>query len=91
MSTTKVQTCSATDCAFNEAKTCHAHAITVDQHSCGTYTPTSDKGGDSVQVANVGACKAADCKHNKDLICQAASVQVGMEDGKVSCLTYSAG
>ncbi|MEQ8822539.1 MAG: DUF1540 domain-containing protein [Sumerlaeia bacterium] len=91
---TKVNTCQVTDCAFNEGSACHALAITIDDPSpatCGTYTPasTSGHGGTQATVANVGACKAASCQHNKDLMCTAGEVQVGMQAGKVSCLTYA--
>ncbi|MDX1972527.1 MAG: DUF1540 domain-containing protein [Candidatus Sumerlaeia bacterium] len=86
---TKVQTCNATDCAFNQAKACHAEAVTIQADACLTYTKSSTKGGSVMKVANVGACKAAGCVHNANLMCTAASVMIGLRGGSVSCLNFS--
>jgi len=94
MTTTKVRTCQATACAFNEEKACRAWAVTIDDPNpatCGTYAPrTGLTGGQKTIVANVGACKAAGCAHNEGLMCTAGEVAIGMAEGKVACLTYKA-
>lgn len=94
MTATIVNTCAATECAYNSERKCRALAITVGEPSaatCATYTPREVKGGTQMTVANVGACKASDCKHNRDLVCTAASVTIGIRDGKVSCESYAKG
>ena len=90
---TKVNACTVTDCAYNANESCHALAITIDNPSpatCATYTPKAEgkRGGAEMTVANIGACKAANCVHNEALTCQAGEVKIGMQDGKVSCLTF---
>jgi hypothetical protein len=94
MIASKVNSCAATDCAYNKDETCRALAITVENPSaatCATYTPRAEKGGVEMNVANVGACKASSCKHNKDLVCTATSIKVGMKGDSVTCLTFDEG
>ncbi|MFB9567172.1 DUF1540 domain-containing protein [Saccharopolyspora hordei] len=86
-----VNSCTATECAFNDHQSCHALAITIGepQHAvCDTYVTTSVDGGDPNAVAHVGACKMADCRYNSHLECQAPGITVGHEQSLVDCLTY---
>jgi len=92
MTATIVNSCTATECAYNTEKKCRAMAITVGDMNaaiCDTYTPRDEKGGTKMTVANVGACKVADCKHNEHLYCTAATVSIGIKNGKVSCQSYA--
>ncbi len=95
-SVTTVNSCKVDSCVYNSGESCHAQAITIEDPSpatCGTYKAKSGGavGGESTQIANVGACKASDCQHNENLLCTASEVKIGMQGDKISCLSYSKG
>ncbi|MFZ5869995.1 MAG: DUF1540 domain-containing protein [Actinomycetota bacterium] len=87
----RVQTCTATLCAYNTSETCHAFAILVGDHGhahCDTFFDGGAKGGIADVIAQVGACQKADCVHNVGLECQASAIAVGAHDDGSDCLTY---
>lgn len=86
-----IDKCTATECAYNVDKMCHARAITVGdsiQPGCDTYLAGSRHIRQVKQVAGIGACKTAGCKFNNDFECMAESVQVGMVKHKANCMTF---
>jgi hypothetical protein len=88
---TVVNQCAATECAYNDNRSCRALAITIGEpsaHTCATYAPKQAKGGRQMTIANVGACKASTCVNNSNLTCTAAQVTMGLEGGQVRCLTF---
>ncbi len=89
----EVRDCSATSCAYNTNKACHARAITVGASAtpgCATFFEmTAPSHVSNVQrQAGVGACKVSGCQFNKDLECMADGIQVGVSPQGVHCLTY---
>lgn len=87
----EVQGCTATNCAYNTNRACHAKAITVGASTtpgCATFLPQSGHVSDVQRQAGVGACKVSDCQFNRDLECTAESIQVGVSATGVHCLTY---
>lgn len=87
-----VETCSATQCAYNEQGSCHARAITVgdgDHPACDTYFPRTQHVPGQTPAAGVGACKVSGCAHNADLECTADLVRIGHHAGHADCQTYS--
>ncbi|MBK8447310.1 MAG: DUF1540 domain-containing protein [Micropruina sp.] len=89
MSTTSlVQSCATTSCAYNNGG-CSAFAITVggsESASCTTFIELDARAGLASANGQVGACKRLECVHNTDLLCTAGSVEVG---ASAECLTYA--
>jgi hypothetical protein len=88
-----VAACSATECAYNVDKACHARAITIGDGihpGCDTFLAGSRHAREVKRVAGVGACKVAGCKFNEDLECVTDNVRVGMVGEQVNCMTYMA-
>lgn len=86
-----IDKCTATGCAYNMDRKCHARAITVGdsiQPGCDTYLEGSRHIRQVQQIAGIGACKTAGCKFNNDFECMAESVQVGMVKDKANCMTF---
>lgn len=87
-----VQECDAVECAYNNAKSCHAHAITVGDGThpaCDTYFPRAAHVQSHSEQAGVGACKVSSCRHNIDLECSAPLVQIGHHSSHADCFTYA--
>jgi hypothetical protein len=88
----EVSECSVTSCAYNTDENCHALAITVgddvDDPTCDTFFETDMNGGVQDVIAGVGACKVSECQYNDALECSASSIQVGLREDQVDCLTY---
>ncbi|MEJ2200718.1 MAG: DUF1540 domain-containing protein, partial [Desulfuromonadaceae bacterium] len=61
---TKVTNCTASECAYNAGKICHALAITIGdpprEPKCDTYFKSEVHGGAQYSTAGVGACKTSD-------------------------------
>ncbi len=89
----KVSRCSVSECSYNEDESCHALAITVgdkpDESKCDTFIQSDIHGGFKKTVAGVGACKASDCRFNERLECVSPNIQVGVQDGNSTCLTFT--
>lgn len=87
-----VTECSITDCAYNLEDMCHAKAITIGNSGC-PCCDTMISGSQHVNAkdiqAGVGACKSSNCSFNSDMECTADSIIVGMNQGNVSCMTFS--
>jgi hypothetical protein len=89
-----VEACSATECAYNTGRCCHARAITVGDGvhpGCDTYFGSAGASHTKAiqRTAGVGACKVSGCRHNDDFECMAEHITVGSMSDAVSCLTYS--
>jgi Domain of Unknown Function (DUF1540) len=87
-----VAACSATECAYNVSKRCHAKAITVGDvknPECDTFLRSELHNREAKRVAGVGACKVRECKFNDDFECTADSVQIGVRENRINCLTFS--
>jgi hypothetical protein len=88
-----VRSCSARQCAYNVNQSCHAKAITVGDVTnpeCDTFLQSGSHNKEANRVAGVGACKVTGCRFNADFECTAESIQVGVKDNKINCLTYAA-
>ena len=87
-----VTECSIADCAYNTENMCHAKAITIGDSGC-ACCDTMAKGSQHVRAKNiqagVGACKSTNCSFNSDMECTADNITVGMNQGNISCLTFS--
>lgn len=90
----QVQACSISDCAYNVGSRCHARAITIGDGvhpGCDTaYRDAPMHTQNKQRIAGVGACKVSACRFNDDLECNADSIEVGLIDKSVNCLTYKA-
>ena len=90
-----VNECAINDCAYNANDMCHAKAITIGDGThpgCDTSFLKSKKHAKNTNItAGVGACKVAACSFNSDFECSANSIDVGMEDGSINCLTFTTG
>lgn len=87
-----VSKCDITKCGYNVNNSCNAKAITIGDGSnpgCDTYLNTSLHCREANHAAGVGACKVNVCKHNVDFECTANNVSVGMNEGKINCLTFA--
>ena len=89
MSTTSlVQSCAATTCAFNNDG-CTALAIHVAGSAaatCTTFIQPDARAGLATADGQVGASKRLECVHNSDLLCTAGKIEVG---DVAECLTYA--
>lgn len=88
-----VEQCSINECAYNENARCHAKAITIGDGEiphCDTLFRKGPQIHYTESVAGVGACKVGNCIHNDKLECGAPSISVGLMDGDVQCLTFTA-
>ncbi|MDT8452575.1 MAG: DUF1540 domain-containing protein [Gammaproteobacteria bacterium] len=87
-----VSECSIADCAYNTENMCHAKAITIGDSGC-PCCDTMDRGSQHVRAKNiqagVGACKSTNCSFNSDMECAADSIIIGMNQGNISCMTFS--
>lgn len=86
-----VSECTVVECAYNQARRCHARAITVgdlDQPECDTYFQSHNEVRDPNITAGVGACKAIQCRFNRELECTAPQIQVAYNEGHASCMTF---
>ncbi len=86
-----VAECSATECAYNVSRNCHARAITIGNGvhpGCDTLFKHPHIENVS-QTAGVGACKVTNCKYNADCECVADQIKVGGSAGAATCLTYA--
>jgi len=92
MDMTKVKSCNAIGCAYNQDNACHATAITIGHGKthprCDTLYESSFKGGYPKVTAGVGACRVPDCKFNESLECKATDIAVGHQKNEVDCLTF---
>lgn len=83
-----VQSCTTTECAFNDG-TCRAFAITVGgaagKARCTTFITLDARGGVPGTLRRVGACQRLECVHNADLMCTAEGIEVS---AGAECLTY---
>lgn len=87
-----VANCMANDCAYNVNSNCHARAITIGDAThpcCDTFMNGSQHTKSTSRIAGIGACKTGTCQHNEDLECMADSVQVGMAQSEVKCMTFA--
>lgn len=87
-----VGSCSATTCAYNTNKRCHARAITVGDAvnpACDTFFAAgTHHTHDKVRIAGVGACKVRECRFNDDFECTAEKISVEMSGSHVRCQTF---
>jgi len=91
MQMAEIMTCSATDCAYNMEKQCHALAVTIGDVTsprCDTEFMASMKGGKEDVTAGVGACKVMNCVYNDSLECAAGCIDLEMQDGHAQCCTF---
>ena len=87
-----IDSCAATQCAYNIGKNCHARAITIGHAQtpgCDTFFTVDQHNKETKRIAGVGACKVASCEFNDDYECSAASIMVGYRDTITQCLTFS--
>lgn len=90
---TLVSSCDAVRCSYNLNNKCHAKAITIGDGvnpECDTFLSSFEHTHEVNQMAGVGACKVSDCVHNNEFECAADNVSIGIVDGEVKCLTFSA-
>jgi hypothetical protein len=90
---TKVESCTKSDCVFNQNSQCHAQAINIGDEfhpDCDSYIQGSKKAGDPDTIAGVGVCKCSSCEYNESFECQAGEITVGEKSREVECLTYEA-
>lgn len=88
-----VSACSATECAYNRDKACHARAITIGDgvHAgCDTFCQSTQRAKTNMSSAGIGACKMTGCSFNEGLECMAQSIQIGRIQNQVNCMTFSA-
>lgn len=89
----QVNKCAVETCAYNTGAACHAKAITIGDHSepaCDTFFAAGAHPRLPQFMAGVGACKVAECRHNADYECTADRIEVGIEEDRGRCLTFSA-
>jgi hypothetical protein len=87
-----VNSCAATQCAYNVEKNCHARAITVghaQEPGCDTFFGVQQHSKEKKRIAGVGACKVTACKFNEDYECSAEGIIVGYKGSNTRCLTFS--
>jgi len=92
MEMTMVRECDATECSYNSDNMCRALAITIGDEThpkCDTFCRSSVKGGDSENMAGVGACKVSSCTHNSSLECQCPEIEVGYQGNEIDCLNFT--
>ncbi len=87
----KVETCDATDCAYNVEGVCHTMAINVagPTPTCNTYTPGESKAGIEFIVAGVGSCSMKDCVYNEHLECTQENVHIAGKGDQTLCNSYT--
>jgi len=93
MKMSKVVKCEVDNCAYNMDNCCRTMAITIGDSMrprCDTFCQSTMKGGDTSQMAGVGACKVSACMYNIDLECQSPEVNVGYSGDEPNCLTFEA-
>ena len=91
MKISKVTKCEVEECAYNVDQVCHAMAITIgdsDNPRCDTFCKSSQQGGSTDWLANVGACKVSCCTNNENLECQSAEICVGYNGEEADCMTF---
>lgn len=90
-----VRNCAVTHCAYNNANTCHAKAITVGDGQCpgcDTFLDMPNPAAHTTQEgckAGVGACKVNSCQFNTDYACTADSITVALPGKRALCATYT--
>ena len=88
----KIMQCTATQCAYNQEKQCHALAITIGDAThphCDTFFEAPMKGGDPAMTGSVGACKVDICRFNESFECHAQGIQVGFLRDDMDCQTFN--
>ncbi|WP_304056768.1 DUF1540 domain-containing protein [Nitrosomonas communis] len=88
-----VSECSATECAYNLGKNCHARAITIGDGahpSCDTFFSNRNHTKAAMWAAGIGACKVVTCQFNDDFECITENIRVGRSKDEISCLTFAA-
>ena len=87
----KVSQCDVAECAYNDARLCHAIAITVGDAShprCDTICICEESNVNTNYNAGVGACKTIACSFNSGLECGISEVSVGYCQNEIDCLTF---